>query len=408
MALARLIASVKLAAPPVPISAPSHLRACALRWASKECHPGPIYNPSVLSRLLAAALILSCAAATFAQTSPKAAMLEQDAWAALDAGKVQAAEQAFRDAIALDPKNARLHLGLGTAAFVLRRDGDAKASLEQALVLAPGLTRARAQLAQVAKRQGDLQEAIRRYEQVATEVPDDTGVRDTLDRWKRELELHDRMRLTVGDFFTVSFEGPEDADMAAQALESLNRAYWRICDLFGAFPPKSVPVVLYSGEQFRDITRSPQWAAAAFDGTIRVPMRGVGEKGDDLDRVLAHEFAHALIRSLATRSLPTWLNEGLASVLESDSLGWANDRVAKAARVPSLDQLAGSFGKMSGGEAQVAYAASALAARRLLDDAGGVAVANLLRDLGAGIDFDTAFLHRVQKSFTDFQTSLLQ
>ena len=341
-----------------------------------------------------------------AQSSPKAAMLEQDAWAALDAGKAQAAEQAFRDAIALDPKNARLHLGLGSAAFVLRRDAVAKASLEQALVLTPGLTRARAQLAQVAKRQGDLPEAIRLYEVVAAEVPGDAGVRDTLDRWKRELELHDRMRLTVGDFFTVSFEGPGDADMAAQALESLNRAYWRICALFGAFPPKSVPVVLYSGEQFRDITRSPQWAAGAFDGTIRVPMRGALEQGEDLDRVLAHEFAHALIRSLATRTLPTWLNEGLASVLESDSLGWAEDRVAKAVRVPSLTVLAGSFSKLSGADAQVAYAASALAARRLLDEAGGAAVANLLRDLGDGVDFEAAFLHRIQRSFADFQASL--
>ena len=341
-----------------------------------------------------------------AQSSPKAALLEQDAWAALDAGKAQAAEQAFRDAIALDPKNARLHLGLGSAAFVLRRDAVAKASLEQALVLTPGLTRARAQLAQVAKRQGDLPEAIRLYEVVASEVPGDAGVRDTLARWKREADLHGRMRLAVGDFFTVSFEGQKDAGMAAQALDSLNRAYWRICDILGAFPPRSVPIVLYSGEQFRDITRSPQWAAAAFDGIIRVPMRGAGEKGEDLDRVLAHEFAHALIRSLATRSLPTWLNEGLASVLESDSLGWAEDRVAKAARVPSLTVLAGSFSKLSGADAQVAYAASALAARRLLDEAGGAAVANLLRDLGEGVDFEAAFLHRIQKSFADFQASL--
>ncbi len=332
-------------------------------------------------------------------------MLEQEAWAALDAGKAQAAEQAFRDAIALDPKNARLHLGLGTTAFVLRRDADAVASLERALELAPGLTRARAQLGQVAKRQGNLQEAIRLYEEVAVAAPGDAGVRDTLDRWKREFELHERMRLTVGDFFTIQFEGPEDADMASQALESLNRAYWRITDVFGVFPPRSIAVVLYSGEQFRDITRSPQWAAAAFDGTIRVPMRGAGEKGEDLDRVLAHEFAHALIRSLATRGLPTWLNEGLASVLESDRLDWAEARVAKSSRVPSLTALAGSFGKLSNADAQVAYAASALAARRLLDDAGGAAVANLLRDLGDGVDFEAAFLHRIQKSFADFQAS---
>ena len=353
-----------------------------------------------------ACLLVLSAQLAMAQTSPKAAMLEQDAWAALDAGRAQAAEQGFREAIALDPKNASLHLGLGTAAFVLRRDAEAKASLDRALVLAPRLTRARAQLAQVAKRQGDLTEAIRLYERVVSELPNDRGVRETLDRWKREAELHERMRLTVGDHFTIRFEGPEDAALAAKALESLNRAFWRISDVFGAFPPKTVPVVLYSGEQFRDITRSPQWAAGVFDGTIRVPMQGALDQVEVLDRVLAHEFAHALIRSLATRSLPTWLNEGLASVLESESLEWAEERMAKAARVPSLTMLAGPFSKLSGADAQVAYAASAIAARQLLSEAGGAAVTNLLRDLGAGIEFEAAFLHRIQRSFADFEASL--
>lgn len=351
-------------------------------------------------------VIIFSGAMLLSQNSPRVAILEQDGWAAIKAGKGPAATEAFREAVKLDPENAGLRLGAGTAEFLQRHDAEARTWLEQALDLDPKLTRARAQLAQVVKRQGDLQEAIRLYELVAVEVPEDAAVRDTLERWKRERELHDRMRLEVGDHFTVSFEGAEDAAMAAQALASLNRAFWRITDVFGAFPSRSIPVVLYSGEQFRDITRSPQWAAAAFDGTIRVPMRGAGEKGEDLDRVLAHEFSHALIRSLATRGLPTWLNEGLASVLESDSLNWATAIMSKAPGTPSLTTLAAPFGKLRGAEAQVAYAASAMAARRLLDEAGGGAVANLLRDLGDGVPFEEAFLHRIQRSLADFEASL--
>jgi tetratricopeptide (TPR) repeat protein len=350
--------------------------------------------------------ILLTGALLVLQSSPRAAILEQDGWDAINAGKAPAAIEAFREAIKLDPRNAMLRLGAGTAEFIARHDAEAKAYLEQALDLDPKLTRARAQLAQVYKRQGDLQEAIRLYQIVATDVPDDQGVRDTLDRWTRERDLHERMRLEVGDHFTVSFEGAQDAAMAAQALESLDRAFWRICDVFGTYPPRTIPVVLYSGEQFRDITRSPQWAAAVFDGTIRVPMQGVGDKAEDLDRVLAHEFAHALIRSMATRGLPTWLNEGLASALESDSLDWANKGLSRASTIPSLAQLSPPFTKMSGADAQVAYATSALAAKRLLDEAGGPAVANLLRDLGAGLSIDDAFLHRIGKSLADFQASL--
>jgi hypothetical protein len=60
---------------------------------------------------------------------------------------------------------------------------------------------------------------------------------------------------------------------------------------------------------------------------------------------------------------------------------------------------------LSGDQARLAYAVSALAARRLIEDAGGFAIANLLRDLGDGIDFDAAFLHRIQRSFADFQAT---
>ena len=60
---------------------------------------------------------------------------------------------------------------------------------------------------------------------------------------------------------------------------------------------------------------------------------------------------------------------------------------------------------MSPAEAQLAYATSALTVRRLVDEAGGFAIANLLRDLGGGADFNAAFLHRIQRSFADFQAS---
>ncbi|MFM8535185.1 MAG: tetratricopeptide repeat protein [Acidimicrobiia bacterium] len=182
-------------------------------------------------------VVLLVGALMAAQNSPTVGLLEQDGWAAIKAGNHQAALTAFREAIKLDPKNAWLRLGAGTAEFLARRDAESKAHLEQALVLDPTLTRARAQLAQVYKRQGDLGEAIRLYQAVAADVPNDEGVRDTLDRWARERDLHDRMRLEVGDFFTVSFEGEEDAALdrpghriAESGLLADWRRVWRLPD----------------------------------------------------------------------------------------------------------------------------------------------------------------------------------
>jgi hypothetical protein len=312
----------------------------------------------------------------------------------------------------LDPSAERLQkaaleaLDEGMTALRERRDAEAVAALQRALQFNPRLVRARALLGQAQRRTGDLHGAIRTYETLATEVPDEPAVLETLNRWRRESELHDRMELAVGELFTVSFEGPAEAALANEALAALDRAYWRICEVLAAYPVTSVRVVLYSGEQFRDITRSPAWAAAAYDGQIRVPVRGALKNPKELERVLAHEFVHALIHSVAPRGVPAWLNEGLAAALESDDLEWAVERARKAQTPVPLASLQTSFGRLSGDQAQIAYATSALAARRLIDEAGGAAVTNLLRDLSEGAAFEAAFLHRIQRTFAEFQAML--
>jgi tetratricopeptide (TPR) repeat protein len=356
---------------------------------------------------MAAAFLPFCLSAVLvsAQADPRTALLERAGWDALATGQTKVAVDSFRQAIAADPRNARLYLGAATAAYVERRDADAKTALERALELDPGLPRARALLGQVRHRSGDLLGALREYDALIKAAPNDKDAQATIERWRRELELQQRMQQAVGDHFAVSFEGPAEEALAAKALELLDRAYWRIGDVLGTYPAAPVPVVLYTTEQFSDITRSPAWAAGAYDGTIRVPMRGAIDEEKELDRVLAHEFTHALVHRLAAKGVPTWLNEGLASALESDSLDWAARRVGQAPPV-SLSVLKNSFGRLSGAQAQLAYATSALAVHRLLQEAGGVAIANLLRDLGDGADFDAAFTHRIQRTFDDFQAAL--
>ena len=66
-----------------------------------------------------------------------------------------------------------------------------------------------------------------------------------------------------------------------------------------------------------------------------------------------------------------------------------------------------SFRGLSRREAQLAYATSALAVQQMIDDVGGFAIANLLRDLGDGASFETAFARRIFRSFAEFQASLV-
>src|SRR5512138_1582152 len=157
----------------------------------------------------AAVLALVAAAGTAApaaaQADPRTALLERAGWDAIAAGQLDVASESFRQAVTADPKNAELHLGSATVAFIQHKDDDARAALDRALAIDPKLARAESLMGQVLYRSGDLSGAIRVFETLTVERPDDRDALATLDRWRRELDLQQRMRQQVGDHFAVSF-----------------------------------------------------------------------------------------------------------------------------------------------------------------------------------------------------------
>ena len=364
------------------------------------CRPLFAAAPAVL-----VAVLLAATAGGVALGQGVSRPLADDPWSLLEAGQAQAAYDLFRQSIATTPRDARLHLGAGAAAYLLRRDEEARAALERALELNPELGLARELLGLVLYRTGQIDAAVAVYEALIAAAPGQPAIADRLARWRREVELRDRMTMNIGSGFTLSFEGPPDGEIASRAMASLERAAMRIGQALSAYPLAPIPVVLYSSEAFRDITRAPEWAGGAFDGIIRVPVRDALSSDAELDRVLAHEFTHALIRSLAPRGVPTWLDEGLASAFERDGASERSDGVPEAPEIP-LRELAGPFTRFTAERATAAYATSMRAARRLLDEAGGFAVANLLRDLGAGVAFEQAFARRIQIPLAEFESSL--
>ena len=362
-------------------------------------------GPFAAAPAVVLSLLLAATAAGVARGQGAIRPLADDPWTLLQAGQARAASELFQQAISANPRDARLHLGAGAAAYLQRRDEEARAALERALQLNPALGLARELLGLVLYRSGQLDAAVAAYETLIAANPAQPAVADRLARWRREVTVRDRMTMIVGSGFTLSFEGPPDAEIASRAIASLERASMRIGEALSVYPLTPIPVVLYNGEEFRDITRAPEWAGGAFDGIIRVPVRDALASDAELDRVLAHEFTHALIRGLAPRGVPTWLDEGLASALEREGGSERGDEMPGAGRIP-LRELSESFGRFEPDRATVAYATSTRAARRLLDQAGGFAVANLLRDLGAGVAFEEAFARRIQVPLAEFESGL--
>ena len=218
----------------------------------------------------------------------------------------------------------------------------------------------------------------------------------------RDEILHRDFLRTADTHFTMLFEGPQDYQLASRALVALESAYFRIGSSLGEYPDDLITVVLYTEEQFRDITRAPAWAAAAYDGKIRVPIRGGLEHPEELERVLSHELAHAFVRAIAPRGVPTWLNEGIAMYFEPGGGRRADERLAQSPKRLPFDRLARQFGTLSSADAELAYAQSAVITRHLFDEGGGWTVPALLRDLADGVSFPEAYERRLLLPFRDF------
>ena len=171
---------------------------------------------------------------------PRTAFLEKAGWDALTAGDVHAAAEHFRAALTGDPRNPWLHVGAGLAAYLERLDADARAVLEQALSLQPELTEDCASLGQVQHRAGELRSAIASLDIVVAAAPGDRAARETLERWRREGELHDCMQQAIGTDFTVLFEGPSEEMLVSEALAALDRARTRHRAI-RAFPNTAIP-----------------------------------------------------------------------------------------------------------------------------------------------------------------------
>jgi len=357
----------------------------------------------LVALLMALAVTTASSISADAQSSPQGAVAARDAFEALVAGRIREATPLFEQAIAAAPTDPDLRVGAAFAAYLEGRSDDARHMLDSALALDAKHIGARMLLGRLQRRTGDSVGAVQTYERLAADLPDNKNIAKVLARWHREDALHTQMDQSIGAHFSVAFDGPSEAALAERALASLERAYDRIGDVLLVYPVTPIPVVLYSQRQFRDITRSPSWAGGAYDGIIRVPVRGALDQEAELDRVLSHEFVHALVATMTTRRLPTWFNEGLAGALETDDVGWAHRVVEQLPEPIPLEALIGSFSEFSGDEADGAYAVSALAIHRLLETAGGVAVANLLRDLDDGASFEAAFAHRMPVTIKQFE-----
>ena len=337
------------------------------------------------------ALLLGTAAIADPQELPA-----PEAWAALEKGDASKASAIFRDALDRSPDNALLHYGIANASLGLGRTDAAISSLKKAIERNPRFVEAMVLLARVAYGTADLDLAVRSLEKAVAILPRDRQLAGQLATWKKESELHQSFQTRPGARFNVLFEGPAQRAISDRVSAVLETAYGTVGRELDTYPGLALEVILYSNQQFQDITRAPAWAGGGFDGRIRLPVGNALRSPHTLDRVVIHEYVHSVVRTAAPTGVPAWINEGLASYLEPGDKTWTTRALrASSDRIP-LEAMVDGFGEMDGRMALIAYAESEIAAGLLMERLRPQ-VGPFLQLLGNGYTVDQALSrHGVQ------------
>jgi len=324
----------------------------------------------------------------------------------LKAGDYKAACDSFEQAVRYNDSASDGHLGLGMAYFYLRKDANAENELNKVIELNSKSSEAYALLGELYYRKDNFEKAAAHWEKAIELNPSNDGLRAVLDRIKREHRIEKEFNREVTSHFLVKYEGNEKIEAGKIVLRVLEEAYGVVGRGLSYYPSQDIQVILYSNEQFEEVTDAPGWAGGLFDGKIRIPIGGIEEETPGLRRILYHEYTHAVVHTITPR-VPTWLNEGLAQYFEGKEINAQQKamlrRVAQMGKLPPLFYLEGSFTGLDSNQARNAYLYSLSAVRYMIDTYGLHRATLVLEELGKGVDTGTAISNGTMRSYNDFQ-----
>lgn len=325
-----------------------------------------------------------------------------------DAGK---ASGYFEWALRATPDQVNLLEWHATALAALGRYPDAAYELEHASALRPDsvdLLRLLGLARYDADRTGDAILAWKR----AMELSPDPYTERLLHKAERELKVEQESRRKESRHFTLHYAGDKTSQQLRQELlATMENQYQDVGRQLGYDPPENIIVILYTQKEFIDITEAPSWAGALNDGKLRIPIGGVTAMNPELERVLKHELTHSFIASLASGRCPTWLNEGVAQMMEPRSASMYGEQLAtlfQQRKAIPLSVLEHSFTRFNDMQAQVAYAESLSATEYLRDRYGMGEIVRMLKSIGSGVGSEEALQHSTGMDYSTLEQRIGQ
>lgn len=308
------------------------------------------------------------------------------------AGRYDQAKAQLSRALIYDGKNSYALTALATIEMIEGRYSEALGHARSASEIDPNDQRAHYLQGAAYYALEKLPEAVKAWK-AALKIKNDPRIRAALEKAERELEVAGDFTKSKSRFFNISMEGgAPDPSLESSLLVLLEESYGQLKRSFEYEPKEKIAAIFYTRDTFFNITRAPNWAGAVNDGKLRVPIGGLRSVNDELAKTITHELAHSFVHFKARGKCPTWLNEGLAQMMEGKSAGGTRARVAALAAqgtLPTLQALSGSFIGLSTAQAEIAYA-YALTATEVLSERGVRTVIAVLEDLGQNYNISVA------------------
>ncbi len=195
---------------------------------------------------------------------------------------------------------------------------------------------------------------------------------------------------------------------ASRLIDVLERARAEVCNNLRHWPEQLTTVVLYPPEEFKRVTGAHDWVAGLFDRKIRLPIADVDRDRKQIEASFRHEYTHLIVSELHP-ACPTFLNEGLAQVMEHERGGgadrlveWLDAQGADRNALPRVGELPLSFVELTDPvQVRQAYLLSYAFVDHVVSLHGTQAVTRWIEGLAAGRTLEAAYQSAARRSLGD-------
>jgi tetratricopeptide (TPR) repeat protein len=292
------------------------------------------------------------------------------------------------------------------------RTGNAKEAIpyaERAVRIAPESPDALAVLGYAQFGADRTRDAVRTWKHSLALRPD-TALQQYLAKAERDATAEADFSEKASSHFTLRYEGGQTSEsLRRELIATLESSYEDLVRELGVAPRNRIPVVLYTGQAFFDVTQAPAWSGAVNDGKLRIPIEGLSSVTPELARVLKHELAHSFINYVSGGRCPQWLHEGIAQAVEPKSISSSGHRLAQLFatqhEIP-FNALEGSFMRFTGIEATLAYDESLAAVQYINETYGMSDLRRVLERLGQGSSTEAALRATIHTDYGQLETEV--